>query len=177
MQIPGEACFSAPWVLLFLLFIRMSKAAGTSKIAGIATIAGVGSGGIVMESRAGRLVAEWSQARLVTGAMDEINDLAVQPLSGQVDRGDLLSPVPQFLADRNPGLPVHLALRRRQFLGPWSTGCRCRPSGEFLVADLGVLVPVSMDAVDASCCELMLDAPQLIDIPMVGRDEAAPAGK
>ena len=163
--------------MLLLLFIRMSKAAGTSKIAGIATIAGVGSGGIVMGSRAGRLVAEWSQARLVTGAMDEINDLAVQPLSGQVDRGDLLSPVPQFLADRNPGLPVDFALLRRQVLGPWSTGCRCRPSGEFPVADLRVLMPMSMDAMDACCCALVFEAPQLIDIAQAGRDQAALAGQ
>ena len=49
----------------------------------------------------------------------------------------------QFLADREAGLPVYLALLGRQILGRRSTGCRCLPSCEFLVAVLGVLMSMT----------------------------------
>lgn len=44
----------------------------------------------------------------------------------------------------------HLVAERKQFPGPWAAGCRCRPSGEFLVADLRVLV--SMATTRPSAC-------------------------
>ena len=125
----------------------------------------------------GHLVAERQQAIPVTGAKATPDDRAVPWLPGQIDRSDLSSPMPQFLADREPGLSVDLALLGRQFLGPRPPGCWCRPSREFLVADLSVLVSMAMDAVDACRCALVLEAPQLIDIALVGRNEAALAGQ
>ena len=83
----------------------------------------------------------------------------------------------EFQADRESGLPVHLALLRRKFFGPWSAGCRGRPSGEFPVPDLGVLVSMPVDSVDACRYALMFETPQLVDIASVSRDEAAPAGQ
>ena len=83
----------------------------------------------------------------------------------------------EFQADRESGLPVHLALLRRQVFGSLSTGCRCRPSGEFPVPDLGVLVSMPVDAVDACRCALMSETTELVDIVTVSRDEAAPDGQ
>ena len=85
--------------------------------------------------------------------------------------------MPEFQADRESCLSVHLALLRRQVFGSWSTGCRCRPSGEFPVPDLGVLVSMPVDAVDACRCALMFETAELVDIATVSRDEAAPAGQ
>ena len=83
----------------------------------------------------------------------------------------------EFQADRESGFPVHLALLRRQVFGSWSTGCRCRPSGEFPVPNLRVLVSMTVDAVDACRCALMFETEELVDIATVSRNEAAPAGQ
>ena len=83
--------------------------------------------------------------------------------------------MPQLCADREPSFPVQLALFGRQILGPRTTCCRCRPSGEFPVADLRVLVSMPVDAVHACRCALVFEAPQLLDVASVCRNEAAPA--
>ena len=83
----------------------------------------------------------------------------------------------EFQADRESGLTIHLAVLSRKVFGSRSTGCRCRPSREFLVADLSVLVSMAMDAVDACRCALVFETAQLLDIAKVSRNEAAPAGQ
>ena len=83
--------------------------------------------------------------------------------------------MPQLCADREPSFPVQLALFGCQILGPRATGCRCRPSREFPVADLRVLVSMAVDAVHACRCALVFEAPQLLDVASVCRNEAAPA--
>jgi len=85
--------------------------------------------------------------------------------------------MPQLCADREPSFPVHLALLRCQILGSRAAGCRCRPTGEFAVADLRVLVSMPVDAVHACRSALVFEPPQLIDVEPVGRYEAAPAGQ
>ena len=83
----------------------------------------------------------------------------------------------EFQAYRESCLPVHLALLRRQVFGSRSTGCRCRPSGEFPVSDLGVMVSMPVDAVDACRCALMFETAELVDIATISRNETAPAGQ
>ena len=85
--------------------------------------------------------------------------------------------MPQLRADREPSFPVHLTLLWCQILGPRTTGCRCRPTGEFAVANLRVLVSMPVDAVNPCRCALVFEPPQLIDVEPVGRYEAAPAGQ
>jgi len=67
--------------------------------------------------------------------------------------------MPQLCADREPSFPVHLALLRCQILGSRAAGCRCRPTGEFAVADLRVLVSMPVDAVHACRSALVFEPP------------------
>ena len=83
----------------------------------------------------------------------------------------------EFHADRKSGFPVHIALLRGQLFGSWSTGSRCGPSSKFPIADLRILMPMSMNAVNACRCALMFETAELVYIATVSRNEAAPAGK
>jgi hypothetical protein len=67
--------------------------------------------------------------------------------------------MPQLCADREPSFSVHLALLRCQILGSRAAGCRCRPTGEFAVADLRVLVSMPVDAVHACRSALVFEPP------------------
>jgi len=82
--------------------------------------------------------------------------------------------VAQLFADREGGFAVDLALRRREFQRLRAAGRLCRPSGQLAVAGLRLLVAVAVNAVHAGRGALVLEAPQLLDVAALGRDEAAP---
>ena len=85
--------------------------------------------------------------------------------------------MPEFAADRQARLLVNNLLRRGQFFGARTARSRRRPAGDLAVASLRILVAVAMNPVDAGLGALMLEAPELLHVALVGRNKAAPAGE
>jgi hypothetical protein len=85
--------------------------------------------------------------------------------------------MPQFPTDREPRLLVNHLLCCGQFLGTRAAGGWRSPAGEFPVARLRILVAVAVHPVAAGLGALILEAPELFHVALVGRNEAAPAGE
>jgi len=82
----------------------------------------------------------------------------------------------QCSADGEPGFVVDRALLGREGLRRRSTRRGCFPSGQFEITCLRIRVPMAVHPMDARSLALMLEATQLLDVLLVGRNEAAAAG-
>lgn len=98
-------------------------------------------------------------------------------LLSTINCGYLFPRMTQLRTDREPRFVIDLLLRQRQFCRARSAGRWRRPTGQFPVARLRVLVAVPVDALDSCLGTLILEAPELIHVALFCRNEAAPAGK
>ena len=80
--------------------------------------------------------------------------------------------MPQFPADRKPRLAVEFPLCRSEVLRARPAGGWRHPAGDLSVSGLGVVVAMPVHPMAASSGALVLEAPELLHVALVSRNEA-----
>ena len=91
-------------------------------------------------------------------------------LSPAINRRDLLALVPEFATDDQACSAVDALLFGIQLSRPRPAGGRRRPSCQFIVPVLCILVSVPMYPMDARPIALIFEPAQLLDVGGIGRN-------
>ena len=83
----------------------------------------------------------------------------------------------QFPADGEPGLVVGRALLGSERPRGRASRRECFPFGQFEITCLRIRVPMAVHTVNARSLALMLESTRLLDVLLVGPNEAAAAGE
>lgn len=98
-------------------------------------------------------------------------------LPSEIDRRNLFATMAHLVADRLARLAIDRLLFGRELLRLRPALSRTLPAGELLVARLCVMVPVSVERVDAGSRALVSEVSEILSVcDVAGRNQALPLG-